>query len=374
LLDQELEVARHDSAIGVVPPDFALSKTLIQMNALRASSPEESPLTRSIARRARAQSISGDYAQQAARVVKDAINPALDRQIGHVAERQKDACHTAGIWRLPDGEAYYAASLVSWTTTSKRPAEIHQLGLSLVEEHAAEIDGLMRKQGMRRGTVGERLRSMYRNPVNLYPDTDAAKQALLADLNARLQRLRLKLPSYFRTVPKADVEVRRVSKETEAGAGAHYDYPSLDGKRPGIYWINLRDTAESPKWALPTLTYHESIPGHHLQLSIQQEASLPLMRKASFTSAYGEGCALYAEQLAAEMGEYDEDPLGHIGQLQSSMYRAARLVVDTGIHSKRWTREQAVRYFMDTLGILKPSPLPKWSATASGRVRLVLTC
>jgi len=203
---------------------------------------------------------------------------------------------------------------------------------------------------MTQGTVGERLRAMYEDPRTLYPNTDAARQALLADLNARVQRVRAKLPSYFGTVPKADVEIRRVPKEIEAGAGAHYDNASLDGKRPGIYWINLRDTAETPTWALPTLTYHESIPGHHLQLSIQQEANLPLIRKVSFYSAYGEGWALYAEQLAAEMGEYDDDPLGHIGQLQASMYRAVRLVVDTGLHSKRWTREQAVRYFTDRLG------------------------
>jgi uncharacterized protein (DUF885 family) len=194
------------------------------------------------------------------------------------------------------------------------------------------------------------LRAIHQDPKNLYPNTDAAKQVLLDDLNVRVRRLRAKLPSQFGTVPKADVEIRRIAPETEAGASSHYDNPSLDGKRPGIYWINLRDTAEKPKWALPTLTYHESIPGHHLQLSTQQEANLPLIRKVSFYSAYGEGWALYAEQLAAEMGEYDDDPFGHIGQLHASMYRAVRLVIDTGLHSKQWTREKAVRYFADTLG------------------------
>ena len=320
------------------------------MQSLRAPSPEESPLTESVVRRTREKAIPGDYAQLASRVVKDQIYPALERQIAVVTEMQKKATHDAGVWRLPEGDAYYAASLVAWTTTSKTPAEIHQLGLELVKNHTARIDALMRKVGMMQGTVGERLRAMYKDPNNLYPNTDAAKQALLADLNARVQRLRVKLPNYFGTVPKADVEIRRVPKEIEAGASAHYDNSSLDGKRPGIYWINLRDTAETPKWALPTVTYHESLPGHHLQLSIQQEANLPLIRKVSFYGAYGEGWALYAEQLAAEMGEYDDDPLGHIGQLQASMYRAVRLVVDTGLHSKQWTREQAVRYFADTLG------------------------
>jgi uncharacterized protein (DUF885 family) len=350
LLDQELEVARHDQALGVTPPDFVLAKTLVQMQALRASPPEQSTLTTSVVRRAKEKKIPGDYAQQASQAVKEKIYPALERQIDLVSEMQKQASHDAGIWRLPDGEAYYAASLIAWVTTSNNPADIHELGFALVKEHTARIDTLMRKLGMTQGTVGERLRAMYKDPKNLYPNTDAAKQELLDDLNARVHRLRSKLPNYFRTMPKADVEIRRLPKEIEVGAGARYDNASLDGRRPGIYWINLRDTAETPNWALPTLTYHESIPGHHLQLSIQQEANLPLIRKVSFYSAYGEGWALYAEQLAAEMGEYDHDPLGHIGQLHASMYRAVRMVIDTGLHSKRWTRERAVRYFADTLG------------------------
>jgi uncharacterized protein (DUF885 family) len=350
-LDQEVEVARHDLALGVIPPDFALANTLLQMHALRAPPPDKSSLTAAVVRRAREKKIPGDYAQQASQVVKDKIYPALERQIAVVTEMQKNATHDAGVWRLPEGEAYYAASLVTWTTTSTKPAEIHQLGLELVKDHTARIDTLLRKLGMTQGTVGERLRAMFKDPKFLYANTDAAKETLLADLNARVQRVRAKLPSYFGTVPKANVEIKRVPKEIEAGApSGYYNIPSLDGKRPGIYWINVRDTAEQPKWTLPTLTYHESIPGHHLQLSIQQEANLPLIRKVSFYGAYIEGWALYAEQLAAEMGEYDDDPSGHIGQLHDSMFRAVRLVVDTGLHSKRWTREQAVRYFVDTLG------------------------
>jgi uncharacterized protein (DUF885 family) len=351
LLDQEVEVARHDLAMGVTPPDFALVKTLTQMQALRMPPPEKSPLTTSVVRRAGEKKIPGDYAQQASRVVQEQIYPALQRQIAVVTEMRKTATHDAGVWRLPEGEAYYAASLLNWATTGKKPAEIHQLGLELVKDHTARIDTLMRKVGMTHGTVGERLRAMYQDPKFLYPNTDAGKETLLADLNTRVQRVRAKLPSYFGAMPKANVEIKRVPKEIEAGApGGYYNNPSLDGKRPGIYWINLRDTTEQPRWTLPTLTYHESIPGHHLQLSIQQEANLPLIRKVSFFSAYIEGWALYAEQLAAEMGEYDDDPTGHIGQLHDSMFRAVRLVVDTGLHSKRWTREQAVRYFAETLG------------------------
>jgi uncharacterized protein (DUF885 family) len=351
LLDQEVEVARHDSAMGVVPPDFALAKTLTQLQALRAPAPEKSALTTSVVRRTQEKKIPGDYAHQATQVVQDQIYPALGRQIAVVTEMQKKATHDAGAWRLPDGEAYYAASLLNWATTNKKPAEIHQLGLELVKDHTATIDALMRKIGMTQGTVGQRLRAMYKDPQFLYANTDAAKETLLADLNARVQRVQAKLPRYFGTLPKATVEIKRVPKEIQAGApGGYYNPPPLDGKRPGIYWINLRDTSEQPKWMLPTLTYHESIPGHHLQGSIQEEAKLPLIRKVSFYSAYMEGWALYAEQLAGEMGEYDDDPTGHIGQLHDSMFRAVRLVVDTGVHSKRWTREQAVRYFADNLG------------------------
>jgi len=350
-LDQEVEVARHDLALGVTPPDFALATTLIQMRALRAPPPEKSSLTESVVRRTKKKKIPGDYAQQASRVVKDQIYPALDRQIALVTEMQKGASHDAGVWRLPEGDSYYTASLVNWATTSKKPAEIHELGLELVKEHTASIDTLLRKIGMTQGTVGARMRAMYKDPQYLYANTDAAKEVLLGDLNTRVQRVRAKLPNYFGIVPKADVVIKRVPKEIEAGApGGYYNNPSLDGKRPGIYWINLRDTTEQPRWTLPTITYHESIPGHHLQLSIQQEANLPLIRKVSFYSAYIEGWALYAEQLAAEMGEYDDDPSGHIGQLHDSLFRAVRLVVDTGMHSKRWTREQAVRYFVDALG------------------------
>jgi uncharacterized protein (DUF885 family) len=351
LLDQETEVARHDLAMGVVPPDFALAKTLTQMQTLRAPAPEKSSLTASVVRRTREKNIPGDYLHPASRVVKDQVYPALERQMALVVEMQKRATHDAGVWRLPQGEAYYSASLVNWTTTSKKPDEIHRLGLEVVKDNSARIDAIMRKLGMTRGTVGARLRAMFVDPRYLYANTDAAKDSLLADLNARVQRVRAKLPKYFGALPKADVQIKRVPKEIEAGApGGYYNTASLDGKRPGIYWINLRDTSEQPKWLLPTLTYHESIPGHHLQLSIQQEAQLPLIRKVAFYSAYLEGWALYAEQLAAEMGEYDDDPSGHIGQLHDSMFRGVRLVIDTGMHSKRWTREQAVQYYVDTLG------------------------
>ena len=192
---------------------------------------------------------------------------------------------------------------------------------------------------------------MYDDPKFRYPNTDAGKEKLIADLNKKVQAIRAKLPEYFATLPKANVIITRVPKYIEAGApGGYYQNPSLDGKRPGRYYINLRDTAEVPSWTLPTLTFHESIPGHHLQGSIQQEADLPLIRKLTGFTAYVEGWALYAEQLAVEIGMYKDDPFGHIGQLHDAMFRGVRLVVDSGMHAMKWSREQAIKYFTDTIG------------------------
>jgi uncharacterized protein (DUF885 family) len=195
------------------------------------------------------------------------------------------------------------------------------------------------------------MRALYNDPKYRYPNTDEGKVKLIADLNVKVKTVQAKLPAYFKTLPKASVEIRRVPAYIEAGApGGYYQGGALDGSRPGAYFINLRDTAEVPSWTLPTLTYHEAIPGHHLQGALQQEADLPLIRKVMWFSAYGEGWALYAEQLADEMGMYDDDPMGRIGYLHDAAFRAVRLVVDSGLHSQRWSREQAVKYYVDAIG------------------------
>lgn len=350
-MDEEADVARHDVALGVVPPDFALEKTLVQMSALRNQPADSAPMTLSVARRAKEKNIPGDYAGPAAKLLTDKVYPALDRQIALVSDMQKKATHDAGVWKLPDGEAYYRDSVLTWTTSTMSPAEIHQTGLDIVKDHTAQIDQIMQKQGMTKGTVGERLRAMFNDPKLLYANTDAAKDQLIADLNVNVAAIRARLPDYFGVLPKAEVKIQRVPKYLEAAqAGGYYNSPSLDGTRPGIYWINLRDTSEQPRWLLPTLTYHEAIPGHHLQLSIQREAKMPLIRKVAYFSSYIEGWALYAEQLADEMGMYADDPLGRIGFLHDAMFRAVRLVVDSGMHAMKWSREQANTYFIDTLG------------------------
>jgi uncharacterized protein (DUF885 family) len=243
-------------------------------------------------------------------------------------------------------------SLKNYTTSNLSPDEIHQTGLNLVASLSAQLDPLLKAQGLSDKSVGARLAVMATDPKYLYDNTDTAKEQMIADLNAKVAVVQAKLPGYFDTLPKSKVEIRRVPKNIEAGApGGYYQPGSLDGARAGAYYINLRDTAELPRWGLSTLTYHESIPGHHLQISLCNETpGLPLIRKMLFFSGYGEGWALYAEELAIEMGMYADDPLGRIGQLQQALFRAVRLVVDSGMHAKGWSREKAIAFYIDTLG------------------------
>jgi uncharacterized protein (DUF885 family) len=356
-MDEEREVVRHDAGLGVIPPDFILDKTLQQMRAFAGVPAERSPLVASLARRAKEKGLSSDYEGEAGRLYESQVRPALERQIALMAELRAKAGHAAGVRRLPDGEAFYALALKSATTSSLSPAEIHKTGLDLVKSHQSQLDALMKTQGYTQGTVGERLRALYADPKLRYPNTDEAKVELIAALNRKVAEVSAKLPAVFGALPKARLEIRRVPKAIEAGApGGYYNGPPLDNSRPGIYWINLRDTAEVPTWTLPTLTFHEGVPGHHLQISIANEAGdLPLIRKMIGFSGYQEGWALYAEELAVELGMYDQDPLGHIGQLHDSMFRAVRLVVDSGLHAQGWSREEAVRYYVDTLGDQEPS-------------------
>ncbi len=350
-LDEETALTRHDIGLGVTPPDFVLTRALDQMTKLRAQPAETSVLVASLVRRTKDKSIAGDWGTPAKKIVDETIYPALDRQIALLKSLQAGAVHDAGVWRLKDGDAYYAASIEQTTTTTMSPKELHQMGLDVVADHTAKIDVLMKANGLTAGTVGERLRAMYDDPKFRYPNTDDGKEKLIADLNAKVHEIRALLPKYYGTLPKAELIITRVPKYIEAGApGGYYNSGSLDGARPGNYYINLRDTAEVPSWTLPTLTYHEGIPGHHLQISIAQETTLPLIRKIVGFTAYVEGWALYSEQCAAEMGLYDNDPWGHIGQLHDAMFRGVRLVVDSGMHAMHWSREQAVKYYVDTLG------------------------
>ncbi|WP_189486239.1 DUF885 domain-containing protein [Asticcacaulis endophyticus] len=352
VMDGELEIARHDAGLGVTPPDFAIDKALGMLKGLAATPAAQSVLVQSVAGRAHDKGIAGNYAAQATAIYEQKIQPAMARQITFLESVRPAASHEAGVWRLPKGDEYYAVSLKDATTTDMTGEEIHGQGLALVQEISAQIDAIFKANGLTQGSVGARLKALGARPDQLYADTDEAKVQLIADLNAKVEAIRPRLPPYFGQLPQAPVEIRRVPKAIQDGAPrGYYNSPTLDGSRPGIYWINLRNAAEVAKFTLTSLTYHEAIPGHHLQLALSGESdAIPLIRKAAGFSAYIEGWALYAEQLAVEMGMYADDPFGHVGQLQGSLFRAVRMVVDSGMHHKRWSREKAIAYFVETLG------------------------
>jgi uncharacterized protein (DUF885 family) len=276
----------------------------------------------------------------------------MSRQLAVIRGAMAKATHEAGCWRLPEGEAYYRFAVRSYTTTDMPGDEIHRLGLDRVASLTAQADAILKAQGLSEGTVAQRLAAVRRRPEQHFHNTDAGRAELLTHLNGLAADMRTRLPKWFGALPKAPVEIRRTPPTIEAGApGGTYQAPSVDGSRPGIFHINLRDLNEHPRMDLPTLVFHEVLPGHHLQNALSLEApALPLMRRMPLFSGYSEGWALYAEQLADEMGVYQDDPLGRLGYLGSLLFRAARLVVDSGLHHKRWSRERAIGYMVETLG------------------------
>jgi uncharacterized protein (DUF885 family) len=350
-LDQENEVIRHDADMAVVPPDFVLAKTIGNLKAMRADPAAHSVLVRSLADRAKAKNL-GDFEAQAALIYTSAIQPALDRQIATLAALQPKAVHDAGIWRLPEGDAYYQSSILANTTLNLKGEQVHAIGLQQVKALQAEMEPLLQAQGLTKGSIGDRIAQLNADPKHVYPNTDAGKAEVITYLNSLIAGIKPKLGRAFSTMPTAALEIRRVPSYIEAGAPlGYYNRAPLDGSRPGVYYINLKDTADWPKWSLPTLSYHEGVPGHHFQISIASETKdLPDYRRTQGFAAYQEGWALYAEQLADELGMYEDDPLGRIGMLQAMLFRAVRLVVDTGIHAKRWSREQAIKYMVDNCG------------------------
>ncbi|MBC7987296.1 MAG: DUF885 family protein [Sphingomonadaceae bacterium] len=355
-LDQNSEKQRQDAERGVIAPDFALATTRDQLHALRGVPAAGTILVSSIARRAREANLGEDYARRAEAIVSERVFPALDRQIAQVEALHARATDEAGVWKLPQGGDYYAAAVRNATTTTMTPQEVHDLGLAQVAEIGARIGELLDAQGMAGGEVGARLTALNSDPAQLYPNTDAGREELLADLNRQIEAIDPLLPRAFATEIRADVRVVRVPEFIQDGApNGYYNMAPFDGSRPALYYINLKDTHDWPKYGLPSLTYHEAMPGHHLQISLAQEsADTPMLLKLSPFGAYTEGWALYAETLADELGVYEGNPLGRVGMLQSLLFRAVRLVVDTGIHHKRWTRAQATDYMVGTTGFPEP--------------------
>ena len=347
-LDAETARIRADAGQGVVPPDFIIDLTTGQLRTFADQAAADMAMVRTLERKAAALGHTG-YGARAARIVDAGVKPALARQIAVFETLRPGAVHTAGIGRLPEGEAFYAHALKSWTTTTLSAVEIHAIGVEQVAAISAEIDTILKARGMTQGTVGERIDALNKDPAQLWPDTDVGKEALIESLNRQVAALQPLLPRLFGRLPRTGVEVRRVPPAIEAGApGGYYQGPPLDGSRPGAYYINLRSTANWPKFSLPTLTYHEASPGHHLQVALQRETeTLPAYRRANGFSAYNEGWALYAEAVAADdLDVYADDPLGRVGFLMSYLFRAVRLVVDTGLHHHGWSRERAVDYMV----------------------------
>ncbi len=353
-LDASTEALKAEAARGVLAPDFALDNGIGQVAQLRAGAAVENGLATSLSQRAARAGLPGEWGARAAAMVDKQVYPALDRQREVATALRRSAKHDAGVWKLPDGEAYYAAALAFQTTTERTPQDVHQLGLDQVSEISGRLDKLLREQGYTAGSVPARVDALSRRPDQLYPNDDAGREALLSALRAQAEAIRARLPQAFRTLPAAPLEIVRVPPEIQDGAPLGYAQPApLDGSRPGRYYINLRDTANWPKLGLPTLTHHEAFPGHQWQGAIALAAKeTPLLRRTVIDfDAYGEGWALYSEQLADELGMYENDPLGRIGYLQSMLFRAVRLVVDTGLHALRWTRERAIAYMIDVTAL-----------------------
>jgi uncharacterized protein (DUF885 family) len=346
-LDGETGRLESAAAHAVIAPDFLLDKTLRQIKIARSGTISDWSLVTSLAKRT--QGMPGSFANQAAQIAADKIAPALDRQIAQLDAHRQHASGEAGVWKLPQGDAYYAWALRAATTTQLTPDEIHDLGQEELRALHAEMDVILKNQGLTQGTVGERMTELGKQARFQFADSDAGRMRLMAYLEERVRDIRSRLPRAFATLVPGNLEIKRMAPEVEPGApGAYGGAGTIDGKVPGKFWINLLTMSNWTTYNLPTLTYHESLPGHVWQG--EYTFKLPLFRSLLAFNAYSEGWALYAEQLANELGVYDEDPFGRLGYLQSIAFRACRLVVDTGLHVKRWTREQAIQWFASTNG------------------------
>ena len=346
-LDGELERMRAARAAGLVPPAFLIDKALAQLELAATRARGGDSLVESIA--AKTTNIPGVWAEQARRIVTERVAPPLERQIAELRQARALATDDAGMWARPQGEEYYRWALKASTTTSMTPDEVHQLGLDQLELLHGRIDPILRSLGYTEGSVGARMTELADDPRYQFPEGDEGRQEILAFIEERLSLIRARMPQAFGTLVRGNVEVRRLPPEEEPGAPSAYGGPgSIDGTIPGKFWINLRTTDLHSRYSLPDLVHHEAIPGHVWQGEYAQKLSL--IQSLLAFNAYSEGWALYAEQLADELGAYDDFVVGRLGYLQSIAFRACRLVVDTGIHVKRWTRDQAVRYFTDVNG------------------------
>jgi len=338
-----------DQAKGAILPGFLIDIATRQLAGMRDQPIDQWSIVESFAAKCAKAGLPASWAAKAEKVCSQLVAPALGRQIDAFGLGRAKASDVPGVWARPDGEAYYAWLIKAGTTADISPDQLHALGIEQNKALNAEIDTLLKKQGITQGSVGERLTALSRRPDLLFSNDDAGRAKLLAYLNGRIADIRTRLPRAFATMVKGNLVIKRVPPAIQDGMPDGYAGPgSIDGSTPGIYYINLKDTSNWPRYALPTLCYHEGIPGHVWQGEYSYK--LPMIRSLLAFNAYSEGWALYAEQLGDELGCYADDPLGRIGYLQSINFRACRLVVDSGIHAKRWTFDQALDWFAQGTG------------------------
>ena len=343
-LDGETERTRIAGDKGVILPDFLMEKTLGQLRGARAKAPESWGIVGSLASK-----LDGRFADKAAAIAAEKIGPAIDRQIAVHEALAPNANSDAGIWAKPDGDAYYDWALRAGTTTTMTPDEVHQMGLDELASLQARMEPILQSIGYTKGTVGDRMTALGADERYKFKEGDPGRTEIMAFINEAVEDIRGRMPQAFETLVPGFLEVTRIAPEVEAGApGAYGGAGSIDGTKPGHFWINLRSTDLHNKFTLADLTYHEAIPGHVWQG--EYTFKQPLIRSLLAFNAYSEGWALYAQQIADELGVYDDFPVGRLGYLQSLAFRACRLVVDTGLHAKRWTREEAIQWFVTNNG------------------------
>ena len=346
-LDGELGRMQAARGAGLVPPAFLVDKALVQIQMSAKSARDGGSLVDSIVRRT--EKIPGTWADRARTIAAQEVAPALERQIAELRAQREVATGDPGMWARPRGEEFYRWALKAATTTAMTPDEVHALGQRELERLHAEMDTILKGVGYSKGTVGERMTALAADPRYHFAEGDAGRAEIMAFIQKRLDWVRAQLPRAFNTLVDPKMEVKRLPPEEEPGAPTAYGGPgSIDGTIPGRFWINLRTTDLHSKFSLADLAFHESIPGHIWQGEYTHR--MPRIRQLLSFNAYSEGWALYAQQLADELGAYEADPVERLGYLQAIAFRACRLVVDTGLHAKRWTREQAVRFFVDVNG------------------------
>ena len=348
-----------DSENGVIPPDFIIEKTLLGLRAFVADEPEKNPLVTTFDNRlANLQTFSPSdknrFTAEAIKLVQTKIYPQYKMIIDVFNKFSQIANSHAGIWRIPNGDAIYQAKLHSSTTTNITADEIHNLGLKEIARINKEMDQVLLSLGHTDGTVTDRIKVLMQAKDQLFANTDEGRRQMISYLESLDAEIMAKATKFFKTIPHQKLEIKRIPVYAQASSpGGYYNSPALDGTRPGRFYINQQNTADNPRWTLPTLMYHEGAPGHHFQLSASQLIEdIPLLRKFSLFGAYTEGWALYSERIAkTDMGMYESYPLGDLGRLQAEMFRAVRLVVDSGVHAKRWSREKAIDYMVDNTGM-----------------------